>query len=297
MSPLLPSYAADPWMVFHEGVYYYCESPDHKSIRVRKAKSLIDIRNDEGVTVWKAPSRGPNSNAVWAPELHCLFGKWYIYYAADDGKNRNHRMWVLESVTADPQGPYQCRGSIDLEGWAIDGTVLCLDEKKMFFIWSGWPGKRNGQQNLYIAPMVDPVTVKGPRTLLACPDQPWERVAMPICEAPQTLIRNGTIFVVYSASGSWTADYCLGLLVNRTGDVLNPAAWEKIGPVFKKSEKVWGVGHCCFVKSPCQSEDWIVYHAKSEPKDGWDDRRAHAQRFTWTAEGLPHFGTPLSPAN
>ena len=25
-----------------------------------------------------------------------------------------------------------------------------------YFLWSGWPGKRNGQQNLYIAPMRDP---------------------------------------------------------------------------------------------------------------------------------------------
>jgi len=92
---------------------------------------------------------------------------------------------------------------------------------------------------------------------------------MAIAEGPQILKRNGMIFVVYSASGSWTVDYYLGLLVNRSGDVLNPKAWEKQGPVFQKTSEVWGVGHCSFVRSPDQNENWILYHAKSKQKKGW----------------------------
>ncbi len=53
---------------------------------------------------------------------------------------------------------------------------------------------------------------------------------MPICEGPQVLKRNGDIFIVYSASASWTPDYRLGLLHHRTGDVLNPAAWTNQRP-------------------------------------------------------------------
>ncbi len=116
---------------------------------------------------------------------------------------------------------------------------------------------------------------------------------MAICEGPQVLKRNGDIFIVYSASGSWTADYCLGLLHNKFGDVLNPQAWIKHGPVFKKTEQVWGVGHCSFVKSLCQTEDWIVYHSKSSPKPGWEDRDVHAKRFVWDSDGFPDFGDPL----
>jgi GH43 family beta-xylosidase len=141
--------------------------------------------------------------------------------------------------------------------------------------------------------MRNPLTISGPRVLLATPDQAWERVAMPICEGPQVLRRNGDVFIVYSASGSWTTDYCLGLLHNRGGDVLNPAAWRKHGPVFQKSGDVWGVGHCSFVKSSCQSEDWMLYHSKSSSQPGWEDRDVHAKRFEWTSEGFPEFGAPL----
>ena len=291
-NPILPPHSADPWMIFHGGFYYYCESRDQQQIWIRRSRTIVGIGLDPGICVWSAPANGRNSNNLWAPELHLLDGKWFIYYAADDGHNENHRMWVLECVGPDPRGEYRSRGMLDTQGWAIDGTVLCHEGRK-FFVWSGWPGKKNGQQNIYIAAMEDPTTISGPRVMIASPDRDWERVAMPICEGPQVLRRNGDVFIVYSASGSWTPDYCLGLLHNRSNDLLDPAAWNKHGPVFRKTEHVWGVGHCSFVKSLCQSEDWIIYHAKSSRVHGWEDRDVHAKRFDWGSDGFPDFGEPM----
>jgi GH43 family beta-xylosidase len=280
-------------MIFHGGYYYYSESRARRHIYIRRSRTIQGIGQDPGVRVWTAPDRGRNSSNVWAPELHLIGGKWFIYYAADDGNNNNHRMWVLEAEGCDPMSQYGCRGCLDTQGWAIDGTVLCLEHDRRFFVWSGWPGRRNGQQNLYIAPMSDPATISGSRILIATPDQPWERQAMPICEGPQILRRNGDIFIVYSASGSWTPDYCLGLLHNRTQEVLNPCAWTKHGPVFTRTDQVWGVGHCSFVKSLCQSEDWMIYHSKTSLRPGWEDRDVHAKPFTWSTNGFPDFGAPL----
>lgn len=290
-NPILPAPSADPWMIFHNGWYYYCESRNQGSIWIRRSKTIVDVGQDEGVCIWTPPVYGRNSKNVWAPELHYLQGKWVIYFAADDGQNENHRMWVLESL--EPLGPYVERGCLETDGWAIDGTVLQLENQAMYFVWSGWPGRGNGCQNLYIAPMSDPFTLAGPRQLICVPDRAWETVDMPIAEGPQILKRNGNIFIVYSASGSWTVDYCLGLLVNRDGNILNPASWEKLGPVFQKTADVWGIGHCCFVRSPDQSEDWILYHVKSKRKKGWADRNVHAQAFTWDAAGFPCFGSPI----
>jgi GH43 family beta-xylosidase len=290
----LPAGSADPWIVHHGGSYYYSETHhQQRSIVIRRSQTIAGVGHDAGVCVWKAPASGPNCHAVWAPELHHIGNRWFIYYAADDGRNENHRMWVLESKGNDPQGKYHCRGMVETGGWAIDGTIL-THNGEMFYIWSGWPGKKDGQQNLYIAPMRDPLTLAAKRTLLCEPELAWEKQAMPICEGPQVLKRNGDIFIVYSASGSWTADYCLGLLRNSTGDILNPAAWRKHhSPVFQKTEQVWGVGHCSFVKSLCQTEDWIVYHSKTEKTHGWKDRDVHAKQFTWTRDGMPDFGKPL----
>ena len=57
-------------------------------------------------TVWTPPATGPYSKDIWAPEIHFLQNKWYIYFAADDGDNKNHRIYVLENSSADPLSGY-----------------------------------------------------------------------------------------------------------------------------------------------------------------------------------------------
>jgi len=70
--------------------------PKQSEIWIRRSRTIAGIGQDLGVCVWSAPQRGANSDNVWAPELHLIDGKWFIYFAADDGDNDNHRMWALE---------------------------------------------------------------------------------------------------------------------------------------------------------------------------------------------------------
>lgn len=293
-NPLLRPPAQDPQITYHDGRYYYCESSS-KGIFLRAATGLAELAVAPRRNVWTPPASGAVSRNVWAPELHILDGRAYIYFAADDGDNANHRMGVLVAETDNLFGPYRFAGLLDTGGWAIDGTVLTLDNGKRYFIWSGWPGKRDGQQNLYIGPMKSPVELAGGRVLIKQPDQPWERRAMPICEGPQVLRRNGRTFLIYSASGSWTADYTLGMLVHEGGDPMNASTWKPAGQVFARNEFAYGVGHCGFVTSPDGVEDWLVYHAKTIVRDGWEDREVRAQPFTWDARGHPVFGEPVDP--
>ena len=253
---------------------------------------MIDLFKEPAVTVWKAPRRGPNSKHLWAPELHRLDGRWFIYYAADDGRNRNHRVWALEAVGDDPGGPYHSHGMIPTGGWSIDATVLRDPDKGLYLLWSGWEGQEKGAQNLYIAPMNDPVTVGGPRVMLAGPDDMWEQRGAAIIEGPAVWRRGGVTGVIYAASASWTVHSCLGMLVNRDGDYLNPAAWTKTGPVFQRTPEVWGVGHCSLLD---QTEGGVIfYHAKTRRRVGWRDRNIRAQSFVWDEDGLPCFGKPVA---
>src|SRR3954454_3806939 len=70
---------ADPWVVHHEGSYYYCQA-SHGHIEVWKSPTLLD--KGECHIVWTARAFAWNSRQVWAPELHRIDGRWYIYYAA-----------------------------------------------------------------------------------------------------------------------------------------------------------------------------------------------------------------------
>ena len=286
---ILPAPSQDPWVILHERSYYYIESRSN-AIVIRRSNDWKKIGDDPGKVVWTAPASGPYSREVWAPELHHIDARWYIYFAADNGRNENHRMWVLESEGGDPFGWYGKIRQINTRGWAIDGTLF-THEGKRYFVWSGWPGKKDGVQNLYIAHMTDPATLDSPQVLLTEPTEPWERHELPLCEGPASLQRNGRLFIVYSASGSWTQHYCLGLLMHSGGNVLDRSSWTKIGPAFWKTNKVFGPGHCSFVRTP-EGKDLIFYHAKSHKENGWGDRSARGKEFGWDEKGMPVFGRP-----
>lgn len=290
---------ADPWVVRHGGWYYSCNATARNAIEVWRSRTLTE--RGERQTVWTPPHRGWNRAEVWAPELHFLHGRWHIYYAASNGRNANHRMGVLQSVSSDPQGRYLDRGILDTAGrWAIDGTVLDLDGQ-LTFIWSGWEDDRD-VQHLYAAPMSDPCTISGERVQLCANNcHPWERVSerhtqRGLHEGPQVLRRDGQVFLVYSCSGSWQPTYKLGMLhLTERGNPLNPSHWRKHrSPIFESTREVFGVGHCCFTQSPDGSEDWIVYHAKTRRREGWTDRVVRAQPFGWHADGTPDFGSPVA---
>ena len=109
------------------------------------------------------------------------------------------------------------------------------------------------------------------------------------------LKKDGTVHIVYSASGSWTDDYCLGLLTLTGPDPLDPAAWTKTAaPLFTKAETAYGPGHCSFTTSPDGAEDWIVYHANEVSGSGWRGRSVRAQKFGWDGT-TPVFGSRSKP--
>jgi GH43 family beta-xylosidase len=289
---------ADPWIVYREG-YYYFTFTTGSNVQVRRATRLAGTNG-----IGKAPvvaafyPPAPFNQNVWGPELHFLRGKTYVYYAADDGNNANHRIFAAESSSTGPSFSFVSKGKVydaTTDGWAIDGTVLEAANGSLYFIWSGWPGTQNGLQNLYIAPMSDPLTISGPRVLLSTLDKPWESW---IEEGPEVLQRDGTTFIIYAANLSWTDNECLGMLMNRDGNYLNPSSWMKYpSPVFSTfvstNGAVYGPGHCGLTKSLDGAEDWIFYHAAKYSGAGWN-RNIRMQSFSWSTNGYPNFGQPVS---
>src|SRR3954463_7027545 len=89
-NPIAPG--ADPWVVQHDGWYYWCLSEEMKRVVIRRSRTLTEL--GEKVTTWQPPRVGPHSAEIWAPELHRVDGQWYVYVAASDGSNANHRMIV-----------------------------------------------------------------------------------------------------------------------------------------------------------------------------------------------------------
>ncbi len=308
-NPLLPA-GADPWCIYKNGFYYYTHTTG-KNITVWKTKSIASLKTAKKKIVFTPPATGPYSKELWAPEIHWLQGKWYIYFAADSGRNESHRLWVLENSSADPlKGEWIMKGKLTTPGdkWSIDGTVY-NHNGQLYLLWSGWDGDINFQQNIYICAMSNPWTTTGTRVKISSPQLDWETHGdlnnpndvphVSVNEGPQILAKNEKLFLIYSASGCWTEYYALGMLfANVKSNLMDSASWKKNPqPVFKKSveNKVYAPGHNSFFKSPDGKEDWILYHANSKPGQGCGKQRTpRAQKFTWRADGTPDFGVPIS---
>ena len=300
-NPVAPS-GADPWIVQHEGKYYYCYSSPvwfFGGVGVAEIPSLDKISTEGGSQVYTAPAEEgadlSHSFNYWAPELHYIQGAWYIYVACDDGNNETHRMHVLKGTTQNPTDPFEYVGQITdpTNKWAIDGSVMEIGGE-LYFIWSGWKGDVNVAQHIYIAHMSNPWTIDSERVMLSTPEYAWEKVGEPLInEGPTALYHGDKTFIVYSASGSWTDDYCLGMLTLTGEDPMDPASWKKSeDPVFEKRWAVcYGPGHASFTTA-IDGSVWMIYHANLVMGTGWEGRSIWITPVTFDKDGNPDFGAP-----
>ena len=134
-NPLLPS-GPDPYVV-REGGWFYFMATRGDRLAIRRMRDLGALASAEEVVVWQPPARGPNAISIWAPELHRIAGKWYIYYtAAESGHDDDaHRgVFVLENAGADPlAGEWIDRGRIATRLTGIDGTIFTAQGKSCLF--------------------------------------------------------------------------------------------------------------------------------------------------------------------
>lgn len=303
-NPLLSS-GPDPWVAQKDGYYYYTETQGNK-ISLWKTKAMSQLKNVTPSTVWQTVLGTAYSADAWAPEIHFLDNKWYIYFAADsNGYDETHRLYVLENSSADPTtGTWEMKGKIaePSNNWAIDASEF--DYKgSSYLIWSGWMNSLGGQQNIYIAKLSNPYTINGSRVLISSPTYDWEKHGFPVNEGPEVIANAaGNIFLTYSASFCGTDNYSLGMLsLKAGGDPLKPSDWSKsTSPVFSTNSSggEFGPGHNGFFLSPDGTENWIIYHANSLPHPNGDgcgnSRSPRMQKYTWNADGSPNFGTPVA---
>ena len=310
-NPLLDS-GPDPWVIQWKGFYYYMNSTG-VNLTLWKTRDITDLRHAEKKVVWTPPASGPYSHEIWAPELHRLDNKWYLYFAADAGSNESHRVWVLENASDDPlEGSWTMKGKLSgpEDRWAIDPSVF-ENKGAWYAVWSGWQGESNGVQKIFLAKLENPWTLGSKRVVISTPEFPWEKVGdltkrnridetphVDVNEGPEILKHGGKVILIYSASGCWTDYYELGIATaSADADLLDPASWVKSEkPVFWQSPEasVYGPGHNTFFKSPDGKQDWILYHANSAPGQGCANARSpRAQPFTWNADDTPNFGRPI----
>lgn len=279
----------DPHVIYHNGRYYALAAGENDTLRIRCSDTIGGLGEAVEQVVFTAPAGAAYSKQLWAPELHVLDGKCYIYVACDDGNNHNHRMYVLENNSDDPMHPYTMHGKItdDSDKWAIDGTVVTWNGVR-YFVWSGWEGDRNVCQNLYIAKMADPFTLCSERVMLSTPEYDWEKLGATgedespfINEGPYAVVIDNELYLTYSGAGSWCEDYCIAALKLTGKDPMDAASWQKLpAPIFTANDMVKGAGHCSVLTDAEGMQ--VFFHAwdKEETVVEWNRVSAFVGKLT-----------------
>jgi GH43 family beta-xylosidase len=290
---------ADPWVYKAEESIYYliATAPEYDRIVMRKANSINGLKSATEKALWNKHRTGVMSAHIWAPELHKVDGKWYIYFAAGEAEDVwKIRIFVLSNSSEDPMvGNWTEEGRIltQQNAFSLDATSFEHDGKRYLL----WAQTRGDGTALILSQMVSPTKLTGPEVIITKPDLDWERIGHNVNEGPAVIKRNGKIFVSYSASAT-DYNYCMGLVwIDEKADLLNATNWHKSPkPVFYTNEalKRYGPGHNSFTTSDDGKTDILIYHArdykdiKGDPLND-PNRQTRARVLRWKTDGFPDF--------
>lgn len=287
-----------------DGDYYMTASvPEYDRLVLRRAPTLAGLATAPEAVIWRRPVQGKLGGYIWAPELHQIGGRWHMYFAAGDvGEPFHIRTYVLRCLDRDAlTGRWEVMGQLETpwDSFTLDSTVF-THRGVRYLCWAQQEPGIKTNSNLYLAPLATPTTLARAPVRLTVPTLPWETEGHKVAEAPAVLIRNGRVFVAYSASAT-DARYCLGLLTADAGaDLMSAGVWSKSQvPVFASSEEtgVYGPGHNSFTLDE-RGRDVLVFHGRDDKiiqgNPLFDpNRHTRMQRFYYHPDGTPDFGVPV----
>jgi GH43 family beta-xylosidase len=298
---------ADTQIYKHTDGYYYMTAtvPEYDRLVLRRATTLQGLSTAAETVIWRRHTSGIMGAHIWAPEIHFIDGKWYVYFAAGATDNVwAIRMYVLEGTGANPlTATWAEKGQIKTgwESFSLDASTFVAGGVR-YLIWAQSETGIATNSNLYIARMTNPWTITGSPVRLAVPTLSWEMLGgVKVNEGPTVIQRNDRIFMTYSASAT-DANYCLGLLTaGATSNLLSASSWVKsANPVFVSNASTgqYGPGHNSFTVSEDGQSDILVYHDRSYRDISGDpladpNRRTRIQKLYWNADGTPNFGIPV----
>lgn len=310
---------ADPYITLGADGYYYftasypmrgaADKDGYDRIILRRSKTLDGLKTAEEKSVWDESESKISHRFIWAPELHYIGGKWYLYYAASSSPNN---VWdinchVLMCKGNDPyndgweeKGKFQAAkgDNVSFTGFSLDMTYFECNGKS-YVIWA----QKVGNSNLYMAEVdpAEPWKTTTKAMLLTKPEYYWECVSIPVNEGPSVLIHDGKVIVAYSAAATGP-EYCIGYIyADEKADLMDIKSWTKQKTPALTSEDLveeYGPGHNSFTKDE-NGNDIFVYHSRSKEcyegtcGYGTEDplydpcRSARIRTVQWDENGLP----------
>lgn len=271
---------ADPCIGKWNGRYYFIATndADHEhTIYMREADSIPGLVTAQEVLILDAYTYPHIGNLLWAPELHIIKDKLYIFHAAtpqnfedeqshimalkEGGNPMKKSDWEMPRRVVKKDGSPLFTGGItlDMTCFEVDGHYYVVWSQRQFV-----PNDLGAW--LYISEIDpdEPWRLTADPVMLSAPEFGWANNHTFVDEGPYALIRDGKIFLTFS-SAAVDSTYVVGLLTADIGaDLLNPESWVKTNYPLLTSRSVegqFGTGHNAYVCDD-DGEYWNTYHGR-----------------------------------
>ncbi|NQX66961.1 family 43 glycosylhydrolase [Paenibacillus alba] len=305
-----------------DGYHYYTSSymdasnnnvaaNQYDRITLRRATTIQGLATAEEKQIFYKNTSGDASYHIWAPEIHNINGKWYVYFAAGKASATfDLRVYVIECLGSDPMNDAwgaPVKVAMNNESFDLDATVFeHNNEMYMAYAYKYAAGSVNS--SIRIAKMTSPTTLDSNQVTISSPEFTWEQRKDNVEEAPSVMKKNGKIFMTFSV-GSTDSTYAIGLLSavdSPNTNLLDPASWIKTPyPVMATSAAngQFGPGHSTFTISEDGTREVLSYHARENQQYSgvnsyaplYDASRwARVQYIYWHEDGSPYFGVPVA---
>ena len=324
----------DPHVFVENDTYYIVGTSDRSGCQVVDCyvtrdfvnyKKYLGIFKPQSYDGWEA-----SNPIIYAPEIYCFDGVYYMHYSAVDENGRRHNSVVQAD---NPLGPYKPIVNDKVDGLnnpifdygtsiVLDSTMFIDDTGDMYLYYSE---VESGHQ------IISGVKLKSPyeadwstyKKLVRAGEKStnnrdsalyWEtlRTGGNIVEAPYMIKSEGQYYLTYSANGCWNKYYnvCYAVSKDPLGNFVKPyeegKLWSNMlmgypGETEEDSKVIFdqwsgfasGTGHHCFFNIGDQI--MIGYHAHQNRN--WDNNSFTPRYFAMDAlyfddEGVPFINGP-----
>ena len=321
----------DPQVFVEDGIYYIVGTSD-RNVNVVDCYVTTDfvtyephygIYNPTLYEGWESREEA----IIYAPEIYCFDGVYYMYYSAKD-ENQNRRSSVVSANN--PLGPYKPIVNGDVDGLnnplfhnpdyvdrTLDATVFTDDDGKryMYFtvtedtqhivgveLTSPYEADWSTYKKLLVPQRVEPDNEE-----IVIEWEGYRQKDVQINEAPFMIKSSGKYYLTYSANGCWNKYYnvCYAVSDSPLGDFVKPyeedGLWTNLligcpstddseSPVYNQwAGFASGTGHHCFFYS---GQDLMIgYHAHRN-RD-WNSTEYTARYFAFDYVHFDDSGVPF----
>lgn len=240
----------DPHVYYEDGLYYITGTSDATNGKVVECYITEDFVVYDKVELYEPASYGgwESSNPqIYAPEIYCFDGMYYLYYSALDKSatpvRKNSVVWSTEVA-----GPYEPIQEGDIDGLneplfdherknSLDITVFEDDNGELYMYYSTYEGAIYPTSQIIVGvKLISPyeadwntyktLIVPGSKSVKGISSElTWEVFRAPaIAEAPYMIKSKGKYYLTYSVNGCFNKYYnvCYAVGDSPLGDFIKP---------------------------------------------------------------------------